>query len=248
MNTLRSRTLSALLVALAVTPALADSDVDATNKFSWSENCGWMNWRDAGSPQASQGVALDASGRFLSGSVWFENVGYVNLGDGTPADGSAYANTTGADFGVNVNMATGHLSGMAWGENIGWLNFSGGSLAGGNAKAARLSLTSPRRLQGYVWAENIGWINLDLADEGKFVELARGGRCNDIDFNNDGLFPDDNDLIDLLTVLAGGVCSTAPTPGCDSIDFNNDDLFPDDNDLIDYLTVLAGGTPTNCTP
>jgi hypothetical protein len=72
--------------------------------------------------------------------------------------------------------------------------------------------------------------------------------CGDIDFNNDGLFPDDSDLVDLLTVLAGGTCSTDPAPGCDSIDFNGDSLFPDDNDLIDFLTVLAGGTPVNCNP
>jgi hypothetical protein len=64
---------------------------------------------------------------------------------------------------------------------------------------------------------------------------------NDIDYNNDGLFPDDNDLTDFLNVLAGGACSTDPVPGCDSIDFNNDGLFPDDNDLIVFLRILAGG-------
>jgi hypothetical protein len=30
--------------------------------------------------------------------------------------------------------------------------------------------------------------------------------CNDIDFNNDGLFPSDDDLIAYLRVLAGGSC------------------------------------------
>jgi hypothetical protein len=64
--------------------------------------------------------------------------------------------------------------------------------------------------------------------------------CGTIDFNGDGLFPDDNDLVDFLVVLAGGTCST---PNCGSIDFNNDGLFPDDNDLIAFLRVLAGG---NC--
>jgi hypothetical protein len=62
--------------------------------------------------------------------------------------------------------------------------------------------------------------------------------CNSIDFNRDGLFPDDSDLIDFLSVLAGGPCST---PSCDTIDFNNDALFPDDADLIAFLRVLAGG-------
>jgi hypothetical protein len=63
--------------------------------------------------------------------------------------------------------------------------------------------------------------------------------CDSIDFNGDGLFPDDNDLIDFLTVLAGGTCSTGT---CSDIDFNNDCLFPDDSDVVSFLRVLAGGS------
>jgi hypothetical protein len=33
-----------------------------------------------------------------------------------------------------------------------------------------------------------------------------GRTCNDIDFNNDGLFPDDRDLITFIRVFAGGSC------------------------------------------
>jgi glycosidase len=73
------------------------------------------------------------------------------------------------------------------------------------------------------------------------IEVIVGSACNDIDFNNDGLFPDDADLVDFLSVLAGGPCSTGTS--CDNIDFNGDGLFPDDADLIAFLRVLAGG---NC--
>jgi hypothetical protein len=69
------------------------------------------------------------------------------------------------------------------------------------------------------------------------VSLAR--ECASIDFNEDGLFPDDSDLIDFLAVLAGGACSNVD--GCRSIDFNGDGLFPDDNDLLAFLCALAGG-------
>jgi hypothetical protein len=62
--------------------------------------------------------------------------------------------------------------------------------------------------------------------------------CDTIDFNADTLFPDDADLVDFLSVLAGGACSTN---ACNDIDFNNDGLFPDDADLIAFLNVLAGG-------
>jgi hypothetical protein len=65
-----------------------------------------------------------------------------------------------------------------------------------------------------------------------------GPSCGSIDFNGDGLFPDDSDLVDFLNVLAGGSCST---PNCGSIDFNGDGLFPDDADLLKFLEVLAGG-------
>jgi hypothetical protein len=59
----------------------------------------------------------------------------------------------------------------------------------------------------------------------------------DIDFNNDELFPSDDDLLDFLRVLAGGPCSS---PLCDSIDFDGDGLFPSDEDLVAYLLELAG--------
>jgi hypothetical protein len=66
------------------------------------------------------------------------------------------------------------------------------------------------------------------------------GQCDRIDFNNDGLFPSDEDIIDFLHVLAGGQCSNAPN--CLDIDFNNDGLFPSDDDLIAFFRVFAGGS------
>ena len=60
----------------------------------------------------------------------------------------------------------------------------------------------------------------------------------DLDFNNDGVFPDDQDVIDFMNVLAGGVCST---PMCDTIDFNGNGVFPEEQDVIDFFNVLAGG-------
>jgi hypothetical protein len=62
--------------------------------------------------------------------------------------------------------------------------------------------------------------------------------CNSIDFDNDGLYPTDTDLLEYFQVLAGDPCSS-----CDSIDFNNDGIFPSDEDVIAFLRVLAGG---NC--
>jgi len=62
--------------------------------------------------------------------------------------------------------------------------------------------------------------------------------CDSIDFNNDGLFPDNQDLEDFLGVFGGGPCSTGD---CADIDFNNDGLFPDNADLEAFFSVFGGG-------
>ncbi len=74
-------------------------------------------------------------------------------------------------------------------------------------------------------------------DELIFV-IAPTPACDPIDFNGDGLFPDTQDIIDFLTVFAGGAC---PTGTCGDIDFNNDGLFPDVTDIDDLLRVFSGG-------
>ncbi|HEX2836870.1 MAG TPA: hypothetical protein VHN77_01955 [Phycisphaerales bacterium] len=63
--------------------------------------------------------------------------------------------------------------------------------------------------------------------------------CDSIDFNNDGLFPDTQDIADFLVVFAGGPCSN--DPNCGDIDFNNDALFPDTQDIQSLISVFGGG-------
>ncbi len=62
--------------------------------------------------------------------------------------------------------------------------------------------------------------------------------CDTIDFNNDTLFPDTQDIDDFLVVFAGGACSTG---NCNDIDFNNDGLLPDTLDIDALLSVFGGG-------
>jgi hypothetical protein len=79
-----------------------------------------------------------------------------------------------------------------------------------------------------------------------FVEASRSASasivvvepagCDSPDFNNNGVFPEDADILDFFAVLAGGNCES-----CNDIDFNNDEVFPDDQDILDFFTVLAGG-------
>ena len=173
----------AALCLLPAATALAQSSISLTNKYGWSENCGFLNFRDAGSPVAAQGVRF--RGTFLSGFVWGENIGWINLGNGA----GPYANINDTNFGVNHNTGTGALTGFAWGENIGWINFSGGALATPPIPA-RFD-NAAHRFRGYAWGENIGWINLD--DATIFV-----GGCP-ADYNGDGLL----NVQDIFDFLAG---------------------------------------------
>ncbi len=220
----RTAVLSALVLSVFGVPALAQqSNIAGVSKFCWSENTGWINWRDAGDPLASQGVLVGST--FLSGFAWSENVGWINFGDGAPANGTAYANVNGSDFGVNVDSSTGALSGLAWGENIGWVNFTLPTLAA--AQRPRLDQAA-LRFRGYAWSENTGWINLDSSESGKFV----GVRNCPPDFNEDGLLNAD-DLSDYIT----GYFDLPADPRCD---FNADGVINAD-DLGDYITAYFNG-------
>ena len=154
------RILTTWLVAagLLVTPAAAGTNIDAGNRYGWAENVGWNDWHGDG---VSSGAIVGAT--LLSGSVWFENTGWLDLGNGAPANGVHYSNASSSDFGVNVD-AVGNLYGLAWGENVGWVNFD--TSAAGSDRA-RLDYCS--RLRGFAWGENVGWINLD--DATRFVGI-----------------------------------------------------------------------------
>ncbi len=62
--------------------------------------------------------------------------------------------------------------------------------------------------------------------------------CDSIDFNNNGVFPEEDDVTDFFNVLSGGACSTGD---CNDIDFNNNFVFPEEQDVILFFHVLAGG-------
>jgi hypothetical protein len=64
-------------------------------------------------------------------------------------------------------------------------------------------------------------------------------RFDTIDFNNDGVSPDTQDIADFVSVYGGGSCSNDPF--CNDIDFNNDEVSPDLADLEALLCVYGGG-------
>ena len=118
-------------------------------------------------PPTSAGWASNTTGRrrprgvvvceyFCSGLCHSANAGWINLGDGAPADGIRYSNTAGADSGVNHD-GRGNLSGLAWGANVGWLNFGWASAT--DPDRPRIDLQTGT-FDGFVWGANVGWLNL----------------------------------------------------------------------------------------
>ena len=84
----------------------------------------------------------------------FRECRLINLGDGSPVNGSAYSNNSAADFGVNRDAA-GNLRGFAWGANIGWINFE----TNGSPKMDLLT----GNFSGFAYSANCGWISLSNA-------------------------------------------------------------------------------------
>ncbi|HLP83292.1 MAG TPA: cytochrome c peroxidase [Phycisphaerales bacterium] len=88
-----------------------------------------------------------------------------------------------------------------------------------------------------------GGVALSSVGQITFFCSSLGCGCDPIDFNRNGVFPEDQDVIDFFNVLAGGDCTVTDVslPQCD-IDFNNNTVYPEDQDVIDFFNVLAGGS------
>ena len=103
---IRVSLLAAAIVYCSVAFAAAAS-ISLSDKYAWSENAGWLNFRPT-----TGGVTVNPN--HLSGYAWQENIGWLKLGsDG----GGPYPNTSATNWGVNRDGA-GNLSGYAWSE--GW--------------------------------------------------------------------------------------------------------------------------------
>jgi hypothetical protein len=137
-------------LAFATTRAHAQSTIDSTNKYAWSANTGWINFR----PSAVDGVVTGE--KFLSGYAWAANTGWIHMGDGTPVNGHSYANTSATDYGVNHDGA-GNLTGYAYSANTGWVNF--GWAGSNDPNRPHFDILSGN-FSGYAWSANTGWINL----------------------------------------------------------------------------------------
>ena len=138
--------LGLLLSLLAAGVALATTgNIDATNKWAWGTNVGWLNF-------APDNGGVTVYPDHLEGMAWAENVGWIRLGTCTGGSPCTHANTAAGNYGVNKDGA-GALSGYAWATNVGWINF--------NPTDGGVTIDPVTgQFSGYAWGENIGWIRV----------------------------------------------------------------------------------------
>lgn len=144
----------------------AATTIHTNHHFAWGANIGWIDGRG----DVTNGAVL---GEYVcSGFLFAANVGWIHLGNGSPANGIRYQNASGTDFGVNHD-GLGNLRGLAWGANIGWINFH-------DQGAPTVDLASGA-LSGFVYSANCGWINLSNAVAHVRTDSITGGVDNDGD-------------------------------------------------------------------
>jgi hypothetical protein len=127
-------------------PALADEgNISKTDKYAWSENTGWINFRPA-----YGGVTVHDT--YLSGYAWSANIGWIKLGNDS---GGPYQNTAANNWGINTD-AEGRLSGYGWSETWGWISFK--------TNYSQVTIDPEGRFDGYAWSQNVGWIHFQNSD------------------------------------------------------------------------------------
>ena len=124
----------------------SEGNIDTSNKYAWSENAGWLNFRPTN-------AGVTAHGTYLFGYAWAENIGWIKLGSGA----GPYDNNSSTNWGVNRDSGTGALSGYAWSEIAGWVNFN-------STNSQVIINTATGSFDGYAWSENVGWVHFKYDD------------------------------------------------------------------------------------
>lgn len=213
----------------------AASTINAVNRFAYGANLGWIDWRG----DVASGAVIGAFA--CSGNIYAANVGWISLGDGTPANGIRYANNTAADTGVNHD-GTGNLNGYAYGANIGWLTFTNRAADGSFYDGPKVDLLSGR-LSGFVWSANCGWISLNTAQG--FVQTDTMDCGPDTD--GDGI----PDAWELLYAANLGVMTGVGDNDGDGVsnrdEFTADTNPFDPNSRLRVTTITKPGVPSPVT-
>jgi hypothetical protein len=212
--------LPALAVCLMAAPVWSATTINAVNRFAYGANIGWLNWQG----DVANGAVIGAF--VCSGNIWSANVGWISLGDGTPANNVRYQNNSATDFGVNHD-GTGNLRGYAYGANIGWLTFTNRDANGATYDGPKVDLLTGR-LSGFVWSANCGWISLS----NQFAHVQTDSMDCGPDTDGDGI-PDAWEL-----QFAPGLATLSGVGDNDGDGLTNVEEFLADTNPLDPNSVL----------
>ena len=212
--------------ALLACSTHAATTIDPANPHGYGANIGWVNAEADGTNGTMIGEA------FCSGYLYSANCGWIHLGDGTPANGKAYANDSAADFGINHD-GQGNLSGYAYGANIGWITFE---QTHGQPQIDLLT----GDLSGYIYSANTGWISLSNA----YAHVQTDAIAPGPDTDADGI-PDwwEYARYGKLNVLNG--TEDWDKDGISDLDEYRADTHPDDDTDFLYVTLDQATGATN---
>jgi hypothetical protein len=168
------------------------------HQFARGENAGWFNF------EPDQGLGVTVSSDYLTGYVWAENIGWINLKPAT----------------AGVTNDNGILSGYAWSENVGWISFSCENTSSCSTVNYGVIIDSSANFGGYAWSENIGWINFAMVTQPDYVVKTLWGT---VDIDEDGIADRvdncpaicNSDQLDADGDGTGDVCDS--TPGCGGV-------------------------------
>ncbi|MDP3245184.1 MAG: carboxypeptidase-like regulatory domain-containing protein [bacterium] len=178
-----------LLISSPASASISSGTVNATYKYAWAENVGWINFG------ASEG-AVTVTDSALTGYAWGENIGWISLN----CANTASCNTV--DYKV-ANDGSGNLSGYAWSENAGWINF--------NPTGGGVNIDPNGDFSGYAWGENTGWIVFNCATTNSCSGV---NYRTSTDWNQQGMRPQCNNGLD---DDADGKIDYPADPGCGSL-------------------------------
>jgi len=156
----------------------------------WGENAGGINLRAAHTD-------FKIGSNLLAGWIWFENCGWVCLGEGRPLNGEHYSNRSACDWGVN-NDSQGNLSGYAWSEITGWISF--------RAIHSRVCLDESGQFYGYTWGENVGWMHFGPGRRVQYLAKADPGPWKEMGPESGDRFagsPDDSEMSSSTVPVTG---------------------------------------------
>jgi len=221
-----------VLATLAVVQA-ATGNIDATDKWAWGTNAGWINFAPT-----HGGVTVYAD--HLEGYAWGENIGWIRLGSHEGGSPHTYANTSNTEYGVNKNPDTGALSGYAWGTNVGWINF--------NPTHSQVTIDPDTgSFDGYAWGENVGWIHFKGTAPAYNVVTTFQDTVQTSTGTGAAQFGSDKGLIEDLAAVAEGTLA-CPASDLDFphgfFSFNITGLTPCESETVVVTITLPSAVPT----